>query len=363
MPNFDDLLSDIDGLKSGDSLSLDEDIPIIQQVEFVPETIEVVKPEIVFVQPQKIKNPESGKISISQTLIKDLFYKGEEIKHCNYYVYRTRILKDAPDISSTAMQAGLYAEQKMIGGSAHGNITTVLDRNRRSCKEKHRANCNGCELYNQCKKTALHEKLDYQVEIYKKLKENMDLDIEANINTQIKIYKEFPNEPDFMLEGTLDIGPALFYHDNEYHPSLIDLKTTGSFDNQFGYMPWGNPDAIDHIQLNTYQYLFKDINFDINTHLPDGFKLLYKLFRQYINSFEMESFYWVFETQRKIEDLSNRIIPAPWNKLIYDETHEQMRSVINLIKENYTFDRWEERTCCYQCNRCPFALTCEFKCE
>ena len=40
MPNFDDLLSDIDDLKSGDKLSLDEDIPIIQQVEYTPETIE-----------------------------------------------------------------------------------------------------------------------------------------------------------------------------------------------------------------------------------------------------------------------------------------------------------------------------------
>ena len=366
MPNFDDLLNGIDDFGVLDN-SLNVEIGDIDIPAFETKELDIKNdiPEINIInkQPNKINKKDKDVIKISQTLIKDLFYKGEPIVHCPYYIYRHRILNDVDNIKSSSMTRGLYVEQQMIGSSAHGDNNTIMDRNRRSCKDKYRPNCNGCSLYNECKKTASHEKADYQIELYKRLIKEYDMNIHPGINTQVKIMKTFKNEPDFMIEGTMDIFPVIMFYDDDYSICHVDMKTTGKLDNQFGYFSWGDIDKVDPIQLNVYQYLTHNIDFNLNSHLPNAFKLLYQFAYSAISSYNVKSRYWVFEMDPSIFDLKNKVFEKPWSKMIYDETHEVIRNTIDLIKEYNAEDRWQERKCCYQCGKCFFKETCEYKCE
>jgi hypothetical protein len=202
-----------------------------------------------------------------------------------------------------------------------------------------------------------------QAEIFKKKCEDMGIDIHADINTQLTIYKRFPHEPEFIINGTMDVFPAFIFIDDEIKLSLFDIKITQKISDSYGYQKWGDPANLDFIQLNMYLYLLKDIDFSINTHLSPGQILILKFAYHYIQNNLIHRFYWVFEHGSKMEDLKDVMINVddyqPWSKNVENELHEIIRTTINEIKNNNVMGLWDVRTPCYMCSTCPFKDDCE----
>lgn len=346
------------------------DLPEIVSSPFVEQEvkIETLKPDIITVVPVKKIKSFIDKTSISQSLITKIFDKGNLKTYCKHYIKRLYIDKDIISPVTDSMKYGLYGEQQMIGSSAHDNNTIILDKNKRSCKNKEylieNKGCSGCNFYNTCKKTATHEKINYQAEIFKKKCEEMGINIEPDVNTQLTIYKRFPNEPDFIINGTMDVFPVFALIDDEMKIALFDIKMTQKISDSYGYQKWGDPNNLDFIQLNMYHYLLKDIDFSINTHLTASQILLLKFAYHYIQNNLIYRFYWVFEHGSKLEDMRDIIIPVdkydgPYDKMKEQEVHEVIRTTINEIKNNNIMELWDERTPCYMCSQCPMRLNCD----
>lgn len=332
----------------------------------VEDTI-VNAPTIVTVVPKKDKFIDDKTI-ISQSLIMKMFDKGNLKNYCKKYIKRLFIDKDIKSAVSDAMKYGLYGEQLMIGSSAHDNEKMFLDKNKRSCKDKlylsENGSCVGCKLYHDCAKTAVQQKIELQAEIFKKKCEEMGINIQENINTQLTIYKRFPNEPDFIVGGTMDVFPVFAIIEDEMEICLFDIKFTQKISSSFGYAKWGEPAELDFIQLNMYHYLLKDIDFSINTHLTEAQILILKFAYHYIQNHLLYRFYWVFEYGTTIEEMRDLIIPVdkwsqPYSDLVEMEVHEIVRTTINEIKNNNVMGLWDDEIPCYMCDYCPMKMNCE----
>lgn len=366
-----DLLSDRSEIASSvidrnvdmDEINLPK-IEILPYKEPIKETTHTpIKADIAI----KKKNIVNDKIVISQSLITKMFYKGNLKQYCKHYIKRIFIDKDIITITSSAMKYGLYGEQLMIGASANDNNEILLDRNRKKCTNKDYYNidetCQGCPFYNNCLKTTFQEKIELQTEIFKQECNNMGIDIAPLVNTQMSIYKHFPNEPNFIINGTFDVFPVFAYINDEIKLSLFDIKFTHSINSNFSFHNWNNPDKIDFIQLHLYHYLLKDIDYAINTHLTEAQILLLKFAYHYIQNNLLYLFYWVFEYGTNITELSNKIITleehnASYSTLVEMETHEIIRATINEIKNNTAMELWDERTACFLCKNCPMKFNC-----
>lgn len=349
-----------------DSIFTEDDIDITprEEVKYTPPVQEVIpEPEPTIIEKPKIK-VHKGKLGINQSLINKLYKQGEELNRCNYYIKRVFIDKDVLTPTSAPMKAGLFGESLMIGSSADGT-QFLIDRNRRSCTQKEyyedNFGCAGCIDYENCKQTADEVKIRTQADIFKKMCEEMDIFVEPDVNTQVKVYKEVKGEKDFILNGTIDLFPFLAYIDDNYYMCLSDIKFTGNIQSSFGYMNWSDPDKTDYFQLDYYYYLLKDFDFSINKHLTEAQKLLIQFAIPYIQNNLLYRFFWVFDYKPKLEDMENVMRPVPYefSSIVQGEIEQVVRGTIDYIKTNDSLHLWEDRQMCLSCKQCPFKDTCE----
>jgi hypothetical protein len=292
-------------------------------------------------------------ITVSQSLIKSYLYKEDEIENrCPRKIYVQYVLglRSEPTIP---MMRGLLFED-LCCGTNNNNIE--LPRHKR----------NG-------KKTVAHKRVEEQAHIFKQwLRDRSEGNAVVNeINSQIKIYKRWPIDPDIILSANIDIFPVIIQEidkdigEVKYVVSIIDLKFSQDITTTFGKFAWGNIKFMDHTQAIMYLYIVQDIDYDLNDALNPGNNLrgLTKPIKDILDSGLHQFRYYVADSKPNYQAKAYRYILKPGD---FTMLNESIRKTVNLIREDNE-NGWEPVPG-PNCNgdmslgihKCPF-ITCKFR--
>ena len=171
---------------------------------------------------------------ISQSLIKQFFYKGNLIEFCPYQIKRVSIDK-AYNFNTAAMGRGNAFESIAIGSSADSRQHPL-------------------ERLKTGKLSAASKRIKIQALEFKADAKELGLTINSE-TTQLEIYKtlKFANGSVIViLKGILD----MFSNMKGFKGLLpIDLKLTADVTNTKGKFGWGNVGEMDHLQASFYTFL------------------------------------------------------------------------------------------------------------
>ena len=288
---------------------------------------------------------------INQSTIKKFIKKGTEIPHCPNKIHKSYIIREFPDPTSEAMLKGKYFESEFIGGTAHGGgIVADLPR-KRVTKKALKLNPNAIG-----EKTLSQIRIDEQVKIGKEKAKKYGV-VYNEFNTQTKIYKRWHEDPNIILTGELDIFPTILKYKGNYYLTIVDLKLTADISNTYGDFCWGDFESMDHLQSAHYQYLIKDIDFDLNDELNPG-NYLRELINperaKMINDGYLLFVYWIFDYKPKYNDMFQPHIMHPIDWAHYYETIRKSISMLGFMESQ----NWpcNPGSLCEGCN----VKTCEY---
>jgi hypothetical protein len=274
-------------------------------------------------------------MEINSSLIKRFLKKGNEIDICPKYINLIHIDKLIEEEGTLNMLKGCYFESRTLGKGAKGNIVTDLPRKAKGVK------------------TTDHERIDNQVLVFKQVCAKYQININE-YNTQVLIKKRWEKNPDIMLHGELDIFPTAVLSKEGLKLATIDLKLTSNIDNTFGDFCWGSPSYLDHIQADMYNYLVRDIDFELNPHLKD---IIPESVLDIINNNWFSFYYLVFDYKK---DSKWKPIERKWDNTIKSELFESIRKTERLINK-YDLEGWNENPSYEKCKNCPIS-DCKSKC-
>jgi hypothetical protein len=281
--------------------------------------------------------------TISQTMMKDLLFKGDEIPYCPQKFYHMWILKDVSIVPSLSMQKGSYGETKLLGGSAKGQFTHDLPRKQ-----------NGDKTIDQ-------ERIDIQIQRAQRTILENEIHIISGINTQVVLKKIMQGK---LVQGELDIFPVIMldpdYPDepDKYVIAFIDVKFTANINSTFGLNNrpgWGDYANMDHNQMELYHELVRDIDYELNDQLTEEQKILIKK----VEGKDIRAYYWLFDFAVPIDALSDKFKEVTWTPIKKNEIQERLRKVISIIEFHNANDDWD-RCEPIDCNKCPVP-DCIFK--
>lgn len=295
-------------------------------------------------KPIKIKVSYDKNIPIiTQSLIKDLFYKGEELPYCPHRFYHRWILKDYVEVDKLTWMQGRYGETLILGGSSRGQSQIDLPRKK-----------NGTKTIDQ-------ERIEIQAERAKRTQVRHNITIWPGINTQVLIKKVING---VLCQGEIDLGPTkvtgLDVEDpTTYFDSIIDTKFTGNMKSTFGIAGragWGDFDNMDHTQPYMYLDLIKDIDYELNDHLTEEQRyLLDKLERG-----NVMFLYWVFDYKVPIEELDDKFFGVIDRTDKRKELYEVIRKTVSLIEYHNELQDWDKCVQGDYCSSCTIT-ECIFK--
>lgn len=282
--------------------------------------------------------------NISQSLIRDLLYKGNEKEYCPQRFYRTWIKANVKREASEAMLEGRYGETMLLGGCSRGEQQLDLPR----------AIKNGEKKINQ-------QRIDIQVERAKLTMVRHSIAIHPDLNCQIVLKKVING---VLCQGEFDIAPVTLTNIDINNPekpmiAFIDVKFTGNVESTFGYgnaPGWGDYVNMDHIQMKMYHELIRDIDFSLNDHLTNEQIELFKN----IQGHDIMGFYWVFSYKVPIESLSDRFFGYSYDTTKRAELYEDIRKVVSIIEFHNANDDWDHCIQSRECSKCPVS-DCIFK--
>ena len=233
---------------------------------------------------------------ITQSLIKQIYHKDEEIPHCPFKI--KAIFIDKVESPTTQCQLeGNFFETLCLGSGSKGRVVNDLPRIRQSKKQ--------IESNEHGRKTAKQQRIEFQVEIFKRLCNDYEINVDKS-NIQTTLSKKLNNE--FELQGDLDIFPTNIRGSKGKKIAIIDLKLTSNINNEYGNFCWGTPERMDDIQGITYQFLAREyikenidyIDWDIDRGNIDVWLDNNLVF-----------LYWVFDSKPVPE---NKFILSKWNE-------------------------------------------------
>lgn len=284
---------------------------------------------------------------INQSTIKKFISRGSEIPHCPQRIYKSYILREFPDPTSLAMLKGKFFESCAIGGVAHGGDSILDLPRKRPLKKDLLKNPNAIGA-----KTTDQVRIEEQVDVFKQKAEKYGI-IYNEYNTQTKIYKRWHEDPSIILTGELDLFPTIIKYKGSWYLTIIDLKLTANITSTFGDFSWGDFNSMDHLQGQHYQYLLKDLDFDLNDELNPGNhlrELLNKERLQMINDGMLLFIYWVFDYKPKYNDMFK---PYIMHSIDWHHYHETIRKAVSMLE----FMKSQN----YPCNPGPLCETCSVK--
>jgi hypothetical protein len=245
-------------------------------------------------------------IDISQSLIKEFFFKGEPKLYCPKYIHDKYIAKTISSISSESQILGQYFETKCLGCSSFGQVVDDLPRMKQSKKDI----ANNIEP----RKSKRHIRIDKQIESFKSLCDKLDLHINE-YNVQVELSQTLNHK--YRLVAHLDIFPVGIKTKKGVMPAIIDLKLTGNINSTYpAEFAWGDPSRLDDIQGVFYQYIVQ--NFDNDDEL-----------KEMIKDFNFEFYYFVFDYKPFPE---SKYIKVDYNISKETELKEILRKTINIIE-------------------------------
>lgn len=185
---------------------------------------------------------KDGNVKITSSIVKQIFYKGEERIHCPRKIYVTYVAETHKALPSIYMLRGLFFEFRCLG----------------SMSSHQKDDPDWTELFyknNPEKPLAETERILQQVDTFRgKVYSAYGLEINEE-RVQIKGEKLLEDHK-IVLEGEADlISPISFTAEGKeyvFGDCVIDLKLTGSLDNDFGEYSWAKAQEMDHIQAYIY---------------------------------------------------------------------------------------------------------------
>ena len=196
---------------------------------------------------------EIAELHISQSLIKKLLFKGEELPNlCPFRILHMELLRDTKFEPSLAMLYGLYFEQGYLGKSAYDEKIEI-PKSKRSGE-----------------KLTAEKRIDEAILRAKRITPKHGMIILDN-NVQIKASKEWrPKDPKkftwfkIFINGVSDIITPFTFEDTSYPICCVDVKLGGDRDlcyvdkyEPWKTFPWGCPAEMDHTQATMYDELFE----------------------------------------------------------------------------------------------------------
>lgn len=247
--------------------------------------------------------------------------------HANYFGGE----KSSP---TEPMLRGLYFESMALGTTASGDAVTDLPRK-----------LNG-------DKTAIHVRMDNQVQKLRLGCVEHFINIVPNINVQASIYKRWSEW--IVLRCTLDIFPTTMLYNGKLLPIVcIDIKTAGDIESDFGEYCWGRPEHMDHTQMVFQNYVLREFDVKLNQEMsPEIFDkgLIRKEMLEMLN--DVPVFYWLFDTGTQER---NKIIKVNIDGDKLNELKEVIRKTSAIIYEQETEYGWPETPSYDNCKRCPLS--------
>lgn len=244
---------------------------------------------------------------INQTLIKTMAKEN----FCPQKVYHINILSDKKYPASEYMLKGSYFETQCLGSATGGETINDLPRLKSGAK------------------TADHQRIDQQVEKFKELLKEYNINI---IQKRINLLHE--HDSDTILYGEIDFFGSIEDNELGFVPfAAIDLKLTASIHAQYGDFCWAYPYNMDHTQARMYSYLIEK---NIQKKVP--------------------FYYMVFDYKPNPEYKIIRKKIEPLDELEFSEA-------LRKTQEKYRYYeavRWDEyRPSAENCSNCPLLETCK----
>lgn len=296
---------------------------------------------------------------VNSSLIKHLFFKGNERIVCPHYVKCVYIDKSIVSPQSESMLFGSYFETLAIGSGARGNKTFDLPRKQLTDKQEAAnriSTSKGNPPIYYGEKTINQIRIETQASEFKRLCAKYQITIAPPFNTQVLIYKRW--DDNVLLSGELDIFPTLVLGTV---PKLcvVDLKLTADLNSTFGEFAWGDFDSMDNIQGLMYQYLVRDIDFDLNSQMGNDnlFELVSPTIQKIIDDNELKFLFWVFDYKKPVDKLGNKFFPVNYDSNAECELKETIRKTVSLI-DTFESSGWQRKVC-KTCEKCP--IECSLK--
>lgn len=284
-------------------------------------------------------------IEISQSLIKKFFYKGEKRDYCPYQIYCEAIAK-THSRETLSMTAGNYFESLCLGANVDGSLTEDMPRKKLTAKQIIQGKTIGDKTIDQ-------KRIEQQHMVFEKLKAQYQIQVHKDINTQVKIVKEFSRDDNVLLVGTADIFPTtILLPERGLRLAVIDLKLTAQF-TDFGEYCWATPHAIDPIQGLFYNELIRDIDIELNRKYNADSRL-HELFtdniKKQLSEVDPLFFFWIFNY--KTNDLTNKFIEVRYDRLGQLDLFESIRRTLEEINKNER-EGWDTTNPSYErCSMC-----------
>lgn len=296
-----------------------------------------------------------GYTIINQSLIKKLVDKYQnEIDFCPRYIKECCMERKHKETSTNPQLAGKFFESMTLGGTTHGAPVTDLPRKKLTKKRIAELKAAGLPLIGE--KRIDQERLEIQIERFKKRAEQLNVQIIPGVNTHLQIFKHWDGRK-YILAGELDLFPTPILHDGKLQLAIIDVKVTSNVETTFGPFCWGSPQFMDHLQADMYHLLVRNIDFDLNPHLKNvvNENILHNL-----NNDNVIFLYWVWGYQKEPLELQEKIIERSYfdnekfNSVNFrqKEMKERIRKAIAIIEREEQFG-WEANPIPDQCKNCP----------
>jgi len=294
-----------------------------------------------------------GKILINQSLIKKFYYKGELRDYCAVSINASTIAK-THERTSLSMDSGSYFETLCLGGGANNSTTHDLPRKKLTVKQILLGKTIG-------EKTIAQVRIEQQALIFERQKAIYQINVQKEVNTQVRIYKQWSKNDDIIIHGEHDIFPTtILLPERGLRLGTIDLKLTAGF-TDYGEFCWATPSAMDHTQGYMYHELGRDIDMQLNMDMMPDSKLQYLYtgpMKRQIEEHELLFFYWVF-TYKEVEN-KNKFIEVPWTKDNRNELNESIRKTVEQLNKNER-ENWQGLyPSPNNCSNCPI-LDCPSK--
>jgi hypothetical protein len=199
-------------------------------------------------EPEKKKN----QIIISQSLIKKVIDKnGNDIPLCPHQLYKNYLADDKiKPLATIPMKYGNYGESLILGATAKDEEISL-------------------PTLNNGKKPIDQIRIEQQaLEYFPRHAMELGISVIKNTNVQIPIYKEYGG---LIIRGVIDLFPTPIIEESGYRLAVIDIKLTGDVNNTHGDFCWGNPQWMDHIQADLYQWILADIDVDLCKRMDPEF--------------------------------------------------------------------------------------------
>lgn len=257
---------------------------------------------------------------ISQSLIKEFLYKGEDIEFCPQFVKEVMITGEQKILSTESQLKGLYFETLCLGETSNSNMINDLPRKK-----------NGEKKIDQIR-------IEEQAMLFPQILKSHGMEVLSKHGKKIGQFESsFPFN--VFVTGEYDFRSPIIFNNIEIPVAIIDLKLTKDLDSDFGPYAWGNPKAMDHIQGDIYSWLWNAPFF----YLVADYKANDR--RWEIIPVNTLKFQDAIGHDEYYNDAKQR----------REDTRESIRKTVRLIIDFY-FNGWTRIRNTKQCQKCHYSI-------